>query len=467
MNSIKYAFLLSLIVLTGSCMKVDTSVGEDFLPDGDLLTMKIDKFEDFKISTLTIDSMRIDNFTNSYLGSLISNRYGRFTVAYTTELLHTIVKADTTFTETAVIDSVRLRIYAESYLGDISAPLTVTMYELDSLFRKPTNIKAYETLDEKDEYNKHYYSNFKYKNYIKDTPVITHTTNLSKIIADGNYINVRLPKSFGQQYFDAPKDIYKEDSLFRKKFKGYCFVSPKVYNEGVIVSIDPNRTHVEISFHDTEKKDEKGNYLKFAFLIDLSHMVNNNIYNQIATTIDFEPQFADPIIGVDNKVVNDTINPQQFSYVSGFGGLMTRIKLPVNKIKELKDKLTDSPSSAIFVSSATLFVPLYDNSLSAMNNSISSLGMYFNYCIPDYMPGYEPDYTDFDQAIFGGYLDRSLKHYKMDITKYVQRLLVGKTNKTTVDIAASDENTFSVNGVMLSNTPENPIRMEIVYTVSK
>lgn len=467
MNLGKTLFILSLLTLASSCMKVDNTVGEDFIPEKDKLSMTIDKFGDFEIATLSVDSVRIDNYPYSYIGSLISNRYGRTTVAYTTELLHTLVDADTIFTETAVIDSVRLRLYAQSYLGDINAPITISMYELDSLFRAPTNIEGYENLDENDEYNKRYYSNFKYWNYIKDTPVITYTAFIHDAIADGNYITTHLPKSFGQQYFDAPKEIYKEDSLFRKKFKGYCFVTPKVYNEGVIVSIDPNRSHVEISFHDTEKKDEKDKHLKFAFLIDLSHIVNNNIYNQIATTITYEPQFADPIIGVNPSMVNDTINPQQYSYVSGFAGLMTRIKLPIEKIKSLKDKIGDSPSSAILVSSATLFVPLHDQSLSSMNNAISSLGMYYNYCTADYMPGYEPDYSDFDQALFGGYLDRSLKNYRMDITKYVQQLLAGKTDKTTLDIAPSDDNTFSVNGVSLSNSPDNPIRMEIIYTVSK
>ena len=463
--------LLLLFVATSfvlSCTKVNNTLGNEVIPDKDKLAVIQDTLTDFSIYTKSIDSVRVDEFSTSYIGSYVSAKLGRVQLTYTTELQSSITTAegDIYFKEDGNyrIDTAYIKLSVTGVIGDVNTPLTVKLYELETNFRELYNATYAEYAPEG--YFDPYYSNFDYTKYIKKEPIVTFELDMQKVYENENYIIIQLPDEYvKERILKMKNEDLTDDKSFRAIHKGYSFVAEQVLTSGTIFTITPNETSAIFELTDLDDDDIESGKKKFIF--DFTHLDNSELYNQVVTTIELDPQFANSTIGIPENVINDSISNFDYSYIGGLTSAMTRLKLPTDKLSELKKHLGDTPSSAIIVMNATLVVPVYDTSIGALNSSVASIATYYDYQTPTFMPDYDLLDYNFNSAIFGGFLSRSFYVYEMDITSYVQKMLSGETDIADLDLATTDYSLFENKMVKIANTKDNPIKLQLTYCVAK
>ena len=92
--------------------------------------------------------------------------------------------------------------------------------------------------------------------------------------------------------------------------------------------------------------------------------------------------------------------------------------------------------------------------------------MYYDYnkqqATPDYSLSLSGTTTTFDGA-----LNRALEWYRMDVTSYVQNLLIGKSDKYVIDVTPSTETDSSPSGVQLKGSVDGGVKLTITYTYVK
>ena len=459
---------LLLLVVVGSvlsCTKVNHSLGGSIIPDKDKLVVVQETLNDFIIHTESVDSVRVDEYTDAYLGSYVSTKLGRANLTYTTEIQTSLSATDIEFKDVSKyrIDTAYLSLYVLGAIGDIDKPLTVKLYELETNFRTLYNATYEEYAPEG--YYDPFYSNFDYKEYIKDEPLVTFEIDVREAYATNNAITVQLPDEYVKRIISMKKDDYKDDKSFRAIHKGFAFVAERELTSGVILTINPNETFAYFELTDLEEEDEEKKQKAFTF--DFAHLNNSELYNQVVTTIELEPEFANSTIGIPQNIINDSINSYDYSYIGSLTAAMTRIKFPADKLNKLKEQLVDSPSAAIIVTNATLEIPIYNTSIGSLNSSVSRIAAYYDYLEPRYMSDYDLLDPEFNINSFGGLLNRTFCIYEMNVTLFIQEILNNKSENTSLDFATTESTLFDNKMVKLANTKENPIKLNLTYSIAK
>ena len=200
-----------------------------------------------------------------------------------------------------------------------------------------------------------------------------------------------------------------------------------------------------------------------------------------------------------NKLPNSARDEVAECYVEGMAGVATEIYLTDEFLTELKKTAyldASTKGRAVGINQCRLYVYLKgadynweENIKNAhlltplMDNSITRLGSYIGYsklnCIADYDPEYEVTYST--TLNYGGYLNRSLGCYEMDITGFMQRLYnyVNSLEKISdydesvtprtiyLGPEAISPYTFLHTELQGSLSDKAPIHLELTYTVVK
>jgi len=148
------------------------------------------------------------------------------------------------------------------------------------------------------------------------------------------------------------------------------------------------------------------------------------VNNSVPVIADFKHDYTGTAIPAN---LNST-SQQDFTYVQGLAGLRTKIRFPhIEKLKSLGNITINKAELIVSVVGGTdAFKPA--SRLIMYRTDIASQRQF----IPDFSTEPAFSLTDLD---FGGFYDSSKKHYRFQITSYIQDIIKGKLKQYDTYIA--------------------------------
>ncbi|MEG1649709.1 MAG: DUF4270 family protein [Rikenellaceae bacterium] len=430
--------------IIASCTTVDNELGNELIPESDKMVFSTTTFENFNTYTTSVDSVTSSNWGYTILGSIVTPWWGQTNYScISTYLPYSGFNKDSIWGDEPTIDSARFVITPYGYSGDSTLTQTITVYKLNKMLPNFRDTS--------------FYSNFPYKEFTDPTPFTTlHIRNTKSFKSD-------IPMEFAKSLLDTTGGIFKNDSLFIGKYFGFMMKSNSYFSGGVTRDINLEKTGIEIYYHNKNKPIADTTVAFFA-------MTNSSAtYNVGFTMIDHDYNLADPVIGLNKALINDTLKSQDITYILSQGGLTTRIGLKKEYFDDLKKKAKDLGFENIAISNATLILPLQNTTPVLMDTSIISLGAYINYqktmLTSDYFALVQSQNNQQQGQTpppFGGQLNRALQQYSMNITSHVQSILSGKQENYNIEIAPAIKSVVSNRGVTINS---KGIKLELSYVM--
>lgn len=435
-------FSLFCASIFASCTAVEKELGDSLIPEGDKMVFATTTFKDFDTYTTSVDSIPTSEWGYTLLGSLVTPWWGQTNYSYiSTYLPYSGFNQDSIWGDLPTIDSAKFVITPYGYAGDSTLTQIVSVYKLNKVLPNFSDTS--------------FYSNFPYEEYI-DHNVFTTV----KVKNEGNFRS-KIPMDFANSLLDTTGGIFKNDSLFMSKFYGLMLKTPRAFSGGVCRDINLEKTGLEIYYHNKNKPIADTLVAFFA-------MTNTSAtYNVGFTMIDHDYSIADPVVGLNKALINDTLQSQKITYILGQGGLTTRIGLKQEYFEKLKKDVNELGFKNIAVSNATLILPIQNPTPALLDTATLNLGAYINYnkliLASDYYQLLQSEnQSSSGQAPppFGGGLNRALGNYSMNITSHIQSLISGKEKNYSIEIDPAIRNTISGRGVTINS---KDIKLEITY----
>lgn len=446
MNKNNISFSLALMVLisvffTASCKKADIKFGEDFLDNNVTQIFKTDSF------TVDLSTVFIDSFITSARGTVLAGAYtdplfGRVTTKSFFEIIPPIYNdqyANTSFDSISIILTPNLN----SYYGDSTQPLNITIHELeDSIVFGENQYAFYNTTS---------------KFNTKPSPLVSKDVMVRPL--NGSPVEIRLPDALGNDFLNrlkSPTDIsMRSVAAFLSYFKGMRLSTNS--NAKMIVGFTDN-VIVRLYY---KKQDliTQNKYVDFT-LANKSHQFNNITINRTG---------AIQNLGPTNKEIHSSLSGNA-AYGQSSTGSMIKMKFPTlktllkvpNFAKVLKAALIISPLKGSY--STTYYLPpVVRLSNTNANNGIGNDLAYVT--------------TAGSLAIQLGLLNTDYflgenTQYQYDLTEYVKEVL-GNTNIIPgegllfIPPSPSFENLFSRVVVGNKNNNLGKIELQIFYAAVK
>ncbi len=422
MNKVVYLLIGGLIVLAASCRK-DNFIGEELLPEEDFLNST--RVDTFKMITYTDYDDSVVTSQNPFyaLGSMTSEFYGKATAGIFAQVV--LPANNLFFGDNPHVDSVVLTLDYASYYGDTTATHCVSVYRLTEPMRN----------------NRNYYSNQQFHHL--NIPVGKKNEFLAKTrdsvtLADGSiwepHLRINLFDAFGQNIADLDSTVLENDTTFLQYLQGLYIAADTLtdgYSRGMMYfDMSSVISGVRVYYSNSEADS-------LSVLFPFAGVKTNYFTNNF-------PVETPAYQALTNQ---DTINGDAATYVKGFTGLRTIIKLPT---------LTDLQDVSINKAELT-FTAVYDDGRlfnpppKLLLIPQDSLG-HNTYIVAFYSEEYFSTIIDdnLGQTSIGGTLlksispetGRTIYQYKFIITRHVQEILEGSLDN---------------NGFALSVVPGNRI----------
>jgi len=302
--------LCGWMIILASCDK-DNFLGKDLLPEEDLLnSIRVDTF---RIVTYTDLEDSIVTSQNPFyaLGSLDNERYGKSTASIYAQML--LPAANLFFGDLPVVDSVVMTLDYSGYHGDTTALHSVSILRMiEPLFN-----------------TRNYHSDEKFKTL--PIPVGKKTdfkANFldSVTLADGSkwepHLRINLFESFGRNIVNLDSNILASDTSFIEYLQGLC-ISPDTLTAGFVNGImffdlASEISGVRIYYHNNLADS-------LSILFPFSGVKVNGFTHTYGAETEAYQALMTP----------DTTLGDALTYVQGFGGLRTIVKLPT--LTDLQD----------------------------------------------------------------------------------------------------------------------------------
>ncbi|MDR0419873.1 MAG: DUF4270 domain-containing protein [Prevotellaceae bacterium] len=393
-------FFFILILLFASCTNVDKTIGIDFIPDDEQITLVTDTLYP-SVYNITLDSVMTKNLQYNSFGSYYDPMFGTTTAGMAFQIAPTTDSVS--FGTTHTVDSVVLQMIVTDRTGDNSYNQTLKVYEL--------NKKIY--------YDSIYYPTVDINSMIAPVPVGTkdyqRTPKDRWDIADT--IKIRLDNSIGEKLTSAPMDVMTYDSidLFYEYFKGLYITSDDVASgiTGRMNRIPLSTTSISLSvYYKRDGQDTTANYWHY-----------NAGYMESFTAVQHDYTTATHSLKINTASLNDTSSTAALDstlYIQGLFGITPMIKIRKDDIQNW----------------------LTAKNLNIEQIAISRVMLEFDV---ERFAGYEPDKTvtpiglfyrsrqktsdtatvsyphllsinELNSSLFGGALNRTLHKYSMKVT---------------------------------------------------
>ncbi len=388
------------------------------------------------------------------LGQHYSPISGDFKASSFTNFMPQGFPDDTYFGQGAVIDSMVILLSLEYAGGDTTVgKSTLNIYEVAGY-----NFNSDST----------YYSNFDMSPYVGNEPLLSY-----EIPSGGVQCQEQLPLSYAQKFFDnrvSLDNIYNSDTLFHQAINGLYFeVVPPQGNSGALYNVSlGSDVALMWVYYDNDQYPDSTLVQRLYFTSPSSEYEGYNthlmLFDRDYTTADVSAG------GIDYRVINDTINPQEKIYVVSPAGVNGKVDLQTNLVDQLKATAKAQGFNNIAVHRAELQWDLVDTSYESLNESIQTLAMYYDYNEPLFMPDYDYTLYLYDSNSYPltieGYINRITGKYVQNITRYVQQYLSGSTQEVSLDLApAADSRYYYGNSVVWgSEAPDLNEQPKLVLT---
>ena len=461
------ALLLGMIAMVVSCTTdVDFSMGEEFVPSNQNMELRRrvyacgnsadEHIYDCALATTRLyksDSLLLSNIGKGYFGYEKSGTFGSRKAGFMSQMIFSLsLPEERGWGYQPIFDSMVLSLCITDYHGDTLNSRRYNVYEITS--------NAYLTKSA----DTSFYAGFDPKEYISETPIFTFQfPNQARGSYVGDITNPQnssvLLESTGVATEDYVKRLMLCTDLDDKG--GYALDTDSIYvngneleflervrgiyiapaegeeNEGAMFATDLSNTAMLLFARGRYEEDP-------AIIRDTTYMIYNMYldptqYTDLAAGNVSVNSIEHDYTPVINQCLDEALECD-VCYVEGLGGVVTELCFADEFIQSIADIVLEAGADAtVSINQAMFTIYLegsnYDyNNLPAsltplMNDAMLRMGMYVDYnnmtAISDYNYSVESSIA----LSYDGYLNRSLGCYQMDISTYIQTLmLVASTN---------------------------------------
>ena len=457
-----------LALVSASCTtEVDYTLGSEFVPTKQNMELKRRLYRlgemsegDTKTECQLLetrlyktDSIVSSNLGSGYFGVESSNIYGIRRAGFMSQIVFGATLGDKhSWGYRPIFDSMALVLYVTDFHGDTTKKYRFNVYEVIS------NDYLAKGLNPDGENDSTFYVNFDPSQYVSSEPIFTFEyPNSDKGIYVGD---IEKPRSCYVRLDETPatreyvsrlmftqnlnaSDGYANDvdslyvagneEAFKKAFKGvYIAPAEEIEGEGGAM-FATNLKNSAMVLYARSRYEEDPTIIKdtaqmaYNLYVDPAErdMENGNVsINRVVHNFD-NAKYA-----TDLNEHNDVL----VGYVDGMAGVITELWFTDEFIQSLADIVLSEKDAVVSVNQARLAVYLegsdYDHTFDPlgmaeiMNSAMERVGMYAKYGaelfgITDYPYGLESSYS----IEYGGYLNRSLAAYSMDISTHIESLM--------------------------------------------
>ncbi len=421
------AIFSAFALLISSCEEEPLKIGSEILPESDFVNIKSTDTISVFSYTVYDESIRTENQTYSFLGSINDPYFGLTTADFVTQLRlgEEWVKGD------YVIDSVKLNLVFLNARGSSNGTNHLRISEIAEMLYLDST----------------YLSN-------KQIPLTGYSIPdllLPRLKIDTiNYVELDLPVAFGQHLIRDSSMLFHDNSKpdFRSFFKGLNF---QVITSGEPIFLTLSLAPPEGGYSNffTLFMTSGDVHKEYFFILDARS--NNARFNRF--THNFNAASSEQKIQHINDGIKDTL-----SYSQGLNGVYTRVFLP-----GLEDIKSNPDMANIAVNKARLVVPLYIDG-ETYNGSRLATQLLVRYRTATgskfYVPDYDPNNLDF----FDGKVDTTAQVCSFNVASFVQGYLEDKSGLINPELEIFITPADTRNIILKANDSSTPVRFEFTYT---
>ncbi len=407
-------FIFSFLI---ACDKEENNLGGDLIDNSQL-----DHFTSDSTAITTtyrlIDSVPTLNPNFPILGASSDEEFGTSEASLYSEL--NLSQNDIDFGANASLDSIVLNLKYTNFFGDTSLSQHYLIYQLN------------ETLDTVKKYSNESYQTGVIIGDINFTPKVRNV----EVVEEGESItflsqSLRLDNAFGESILSkSGADELKNNDNFKAFFNGLLIAPQNEFglNEGTFFTINYESSNVQLYYTNDLGSDS----LDFEFntnTIRLNHFEHNydgsNAINSLQTDTNTELLYMQSLAGMD-------------------------IELDFPELTE---------RDSVYINKAVLIIPRSED-------TIVNFETYSELRIAHY-DAEDNEYSDIlDGNKSGGDYDGETNQYEFVITRYIQELISGKTDKK---IYIRSQSNFSGSKTVFNGVshPDNKIKLHLTYSKEK
>lgn len=485
--------VLTLTTFVGCTTTVDHTLGTEFVPSNQNLELRRrvyragvmsegDCQEQCQLSTTRLyltDSIRSSKMEYAYLGYERSDTFGVRRAGFMTQMVFGLsLDEERGWGYRPIFDSMTLSLFVNDYHGDTTYKQRFEVYEITSndYFNLP---EGRDTL---------FCINFDPKPYISQEPIFTFTypdqergvyvgdmespgtctITLQETSATDDYVK-RLMFMTDEALaengdYALDKDgIYEvgNEKEFVEQVRGVYIVPAEEQSaeRGAMFSTKLSGSYLYLYARSRYEEDptiiRDTTEMSYNFYIDPKYDIEAG--NVSFTTVDHD--FSDVTLYNPSLIEASlpTLEREEVAvgFVDGMGGVVTEVMFSDEFIQSLADVVLSRPDAVVSVNKAALSVYLdgsdYDYMVidpmlmtPIMEAAMGRLGLYTDYdnriAITDYLYTQESSSM---QLAYDGYLNRSLACYTMDMSTYVQSLMLAAADNLLEDGVSVDLEKFS------------------------
>ena len=428
----KYYFLAlfsALALLVSSCEEEPLTIGSEILPDRDFVNIQSTDTVSVFSYTVYDESIRTENQTYSFLGSINDPYFGLTTADFITQLRlnEEWIKGD------YVIDSVKLNMVFLNARGSSNGTNHLRISEIAEMLY----------LDSA---------------YLSNRPIALAGYSLPDLLLPRlkidtvNYVELDLPIAFGEYLIRDTSMLFHDNSKpdFRSFFKGLNFQLITT-GEPLFLTLSLAPPEYQAGYSNFFTLYMTNGEVQTTYFFNLDARSNNARFNRYSHN--FDAASAEQKIQHINDGIKDTL-----SYSQGLNGVYTRIFLP-----GLEDIKNDPEFANIAVNKARLVVPLYIDG-ETYNGSKVATQLLVRYRTATgskfFVPDYDPNNLDF----FDGKVDTTLQVCNFNVASFVQGYLEDESGLINPELEIFITPADTKNVILKANNSSTPVRFEFTYT---
>lgn len=479
----------ALLTLVGCTTEVDYGLGSEFVPTNQQMEMRRRVYslgevrESGTTESCALASMRLyrtdsivsSNLENIYFGREQSDTFGMRTAGFMSQILFNMtIDEKEGWGYRPIFDSMQLSLHITDFHGDTTIKQRFEVYEIIS--------NDYIALGKHWDRDTTFFINFDPTPYIAKEPIFTfefpdqeagvyvgditnpenRTVTLRETPHTRDYVErLMLTSAMDENdgYAVDSEGIYVEgnEAKFVEQIRGLYITPVKdESSHGAMYATSTENSGVMLYARNRYKEDptiiKDTVYMGYNFYID-PKLYNTKAGNVSINTVkhDYSAVSLYDSADFDSELPSAERREVVVGYVDGMGGVISEVTLSDELIQSLADVVLSRADATISVNQAHLSIYLEGSDYDYMaispsiitpilDGSMPRLGLYTDYskkiAVTDYAYASEGSYS----LAYDGYLNRSLACYTMDISTYIQSLMIAAADNLledgrTVDLA--------------------------------
>ena len=413
----------------------------------------------FEARLFRSDSVAGNKLDKLALGVQHDEEFGSRKMSFASQYLFMSAVTDSLgFGYRPVYDSMCFRFAVDTFAGDTLKPIRFNVYELTSamLVRgEKTDSVKYLNYDPRREGHLSPSAEpiftFEFPNQAKGIYTTSEMVRMEETPASADFIRRLMCLELDENGLaNGGAEAYKSDSAFIANFHG-LYIEPdetSVSGNGSAYTFTPSSTGINLFGRTRSMGNDSelmADTLNVIYYFRDQYAGADGNYSAQRVEFDYSSaafshlQFDEPVKGSAEEEAFNNRDEVELCYVDGCGGVVTELRLTDEFLLSLRTLNRNSEGEVTHqsaaVNQAALKIYIEDASYDydmmnpvlmgeKMDKAMNRLGLYTNFKsltpIPDYMYSVE---ASGGTLVYGGYMNRSLACYEMNITSYIQEII--------------------------------------------